>query len=163
MRRGVRTVPWRAVAALIALQFSAGCSMALIQRAPPPDKRRPCFYCSQEMVLPAADGLVASLAFTNGVYALSKEDSDYAGKTLSQGSDLAISALITLVFAVSTGVGTKWILECRAAQDAVAVPAAAVRNPLGPPKRAIAPPAADEPIVAPVDPDPPGDDPPSVR
>ena len=163
MRVGVRTGVYRTLAALIALQFGAGCSMALIQRAPPPEKRRACFYCSQEMVLPAADGLVAALAFSNGIYALSKQDSDYAGKTLSQGSDLALSALITLVFAVSASVGAGWILECRAASEAAAVPAAAVRNPLGPPKGATAPPAADEPIVAPVDPDPPGDDTPAVR
>jgi len=157
--RGVRTVVYRIVAALIALQFSGGCSLALIQRAPPPEKRRPCFYCSQEMVLPAADSLVASVAFINGVYALSKEDSDYAGKTLSQGSDLTLSALIMLVFAISAGVGSRWITECRAASEAAAIPAAAIRNPLGPPKGAMAPPAADEPIVAPVDPDPPGDAP----
>jgi len=161
MRVGVRTLACRAVAALIALQF-AGCSLALVQRAPPAEQRRSYFYCSQDMALPAADGLVAALAFGNGLLALPKESSDYAGKTLSQGSDLALSLLVGVLFTVSAATGSSWIQECRAATAAAAVPAAAVRNPLGPPK-AMAPPAADEPIVAPVDPDPPGDDTPSVR
>jgi len=148
----------RIVAVLIALQFGAGCSLGLVQRAPPAEQRRKYFYCSQDMVLPAADAFVAALAFGNGILALPKEDSDYAGKTLSQGSDLALSALVGVLFTASAAAGSSWILECRAATEAAAVPAAAVRNPLGPPLKApMAPPAADEPIVAPVDPDPSGD------
>jgi hypothetical protein len=74
-----------------------------------------------------------------------------------------ISGLLAAIFTISASVGRGWVLNCRAASEAAAVPAAAVRNPLGPPKGPVAPPAADEPIVAPVDPDPPGDNTPSVR
>jgi hypothetical protein len=158
MRVGVRTVACRVAATLIALQFGAGCSLALVQRAPPAEQRRSYFYCSQDMTLPAVDGLVAALAFGNGLLALPKDSSDYAGKTLSQGSDFVLSTLVGALFTVSAAVGSRWIVECRAASAAAAVPAAAVRNPLGPPKGAM-PPAADEPIVAPVDPDPPGEAP----
>ena len=154
---GVRAVACRTVAALIAFQFSAGCSLALVQRAPPAEQRQRYFYCSQDMALPAADGLVAALAFGNGILALPKDSSDYAGKTLSQGSDLALSALLGVLFTVSAAAGSNWIHECRAASEAAAVSPAAVRNPLGPPKQVMRPPAADEPIVAPVDPDPPGE------
>jgi hypothetical protein len=153
----------RVISLALALQFGAGCSMALIQRAPPAEKRRACFYCTQEMVLPAADGLVAAVGYANMTYALTKSDADYRGETLSQTSDIVISGLLATIFTISAAVGHGWVVACRAASEATAVPAAAVRNPLGPFKAPIAPPAADEPIVAPVEPDPPGDDTPSAK
>ena len=157
MRVGVRAVACRAVAALLALQFG-GCSLFLIERPPPPEKRGPYFFCHDDMRLVGADAMIAALAYANFSYALSKGDADYQGETLSQGSDLLISAVLAAMFTISASVGRRWVLDCRAAGDAARL-IPAVTTPRPSPARAKTPPVDDGPIVAPVDPDPPGEAP----
>src|SRR6185436_19475688 len=115
MRVSVRTVVCRMVAALIALQLGAGCSMFIVEPPPRPEKRGPHFFCTDDMRLPTADGLLAALAYGNFSYALSKSDADYQGETLSQTSDLLISAMFAAMFTISSAVGRRWVLDCRAA------------------------------------------------
>jgi hypothetical protein len=143
-----------AMALALVFHLSAGCSLFFAEPPPKPPKREPYVYCNQSQRLPTLDGLLAALATANLVVALSREDSDYAGETLSRTSDMVLSAALATLFAISSGVGSGWVQECRAWSKAP-VAAPLVTTPRPPPAGPRPRPADDGPIVAPVDPEPP--------
>src|SRR5688572_15857579 len=126
-----RMVVVRLLLVMVVLRLGAGCSWVFIEQAPPPDKRGPYFYCHKSKAIPTVDGLVASLFAINGAVALSRDESDYAGKTLSQESDAVLNFVLAALWMISSGSGVMWVDECRAASDAsrVVTPPAAVRKP----------------------------------
>jgi hypothetical protein len=136
----------RALAVVLVVGLGAGCSWVFVERAPPPDKRGPYFYCHKSKAIPVADGFVAGLFGLNAIYALSKDEAQYAGTTSSQGVDIAFNLGVAALWAVSSGFGAAWVDECRAASAAsqVGPPSAGPPNPV----------AAPAPIVAPVNPAP---------
>jgi hypothetical protein len=140
---------------MVAVRLGAGCSWVFIEQAPPPDKRGPYFYCHKSKAIPTVDGLVASLFAINGAIALSRDESDYAGKTLSQGSDAVLNFVLAALWMISSASGVMSVDECRAASEAnrVVAPSAAARKPVVVPGPIVAP-VDPEPIVAPVDPEP---------
>ena len=144
----------RLLMVMVVLRLGAGCSWVFIEKAPPPDKRGPYFYCHKSKSIPFGDGLVAGLFAINGIYALSKDSSDYAGMTHSQESDIALNAILAIIWMASAATGAMWVDECRAASEANRfAPSTPAPKPVVVPGPIVAP-VDPEPIVAPVDPEP---------